>query len=134
MFEEPIIQSRGFQNVGEPGARSGFQLRIRTPYYRGMWLAMLEGADVCVDGDRHARSEVRWMIAGESYGVAELAAASERRWPYEEPALLTVPRPGGLEPGIHELEVAVVYRMSYIPVEMQPTTSIARRRLTLVAP
>jgi hypothetical protein len=28
--------------------------------------------------------------------------------------------------------VAVLYRMSYIPAEMQPTTSIARRDLTLV--
>jgi hypothetical protein len=134
VFEEPIIQSRCFQNVGEPEARSGFQLCIRTPYYRGMWLSMLEGADVTVDGERHSRSEVSWTIAGETYGVAELAAASDRRWPYEQPALLTVPRAGGLEPGVHELEVAVVYRMSYIPAEMQPTTSIARRKLTLVAP
>ena len=84
MFEEPIIQSRGFQNVGEPGARSGFQLCIRTPYYRGMWLSMLEGADVTVDGARHSRTEVGWTIAGATYSVEELAAANERRWPYEE--------------------------------------------------
>ena len=133
MFEEPIIQSRGFQNVGDPGARSGFQLCIRTPYYRGMWLSMLEGADVTVDGARHSRAEVTWTIAGETYSVAELGAANECRWPYEEPALLTVPCTGGLAPGVHQLEVAVVYRMSYIPAEMQPTTSIARRSLTLVA-
>jgi Domain of unknown function (DUF6379) len=133
MFEEPIIQSRGFRNVGDPGARSGFQLCIRTPYYRGMWLSMLEGADVTVDGERHSRAGVGWTIAGETYNVAELAAASDRRWPYEEPALLTVPHSGGLESGVHQLEVAVVYRMSYIPVELQPTTSVARRNLTMVA-
>lgn len=132
MFEEPIIQSRGFRNVGEPGARSGFQVRVRTPYYRGVWLSLIEGADVTVDGDRHPRSEVSWTIAGETYSVADLAGASDRRWPYEEPALLTIPRTGGLEPGVHALEVAVVFRMSYIPAEMQPTTSIARRSLTLV--
>lgn len=133
MFEEPIIQSRSFHNVGAPGARSGFQVCIRTPYYRGMWLSLLEGADVTVDGERHPRSEVTWTIAGETYDVTQLGAASDRRWPYEEPALLTVPRDGGLEAGVHQLEVAVVYRMSYIPAEMQPTTSIARRSLTLVA-
>lgn len=132
MFEEPIIQSRGFRNLGPAAARSGFQVCIRTPYYRGMWLSLLEGADVTVDGERHPRSEVSWTIAGETYSVTELATATERRWPYEEPALLTIPRSGGLEPGVHELEVAVVYRMSYIPVEMQPTTSIARRSLTMV--
>jgi hypothetical protein len=133
VFEEPIIQSRGFQNVGDQGARTGFQVCIRTPYYRGMWLSLLEGADVAVDGERHPRSEVTWTIAGATFGVGELAAASDRRWPYEEPATLTVPRPGGLEPGLHRLEVAVVYRMSYIPAEMQPTASIARRSLVMVS-
>jgi uncharacterized protein DUF6379 len=132
MFEEPIIQSRGFRNVGTPGARSGFQVCIRTPYYRGMWLSLLEGADVTVDGERHSRADVSWTIEGETYTVSELAAVSERRWPYEEPALLSVPHLGGLEPGLHRLQVAVLYRMSYIPAEMQPTTSIARRDLTLV--
>ena len=134
MFEEPIIQSRGFLNVGDPTARSGFQVCIRTPFYRGMWLSLLEGADVTVDGTRHARSDVKWTVAGETYGVAELAAASDRRWPYEEPAILTVPHAGGLAPGFHRLEVAVVYRMSYIPAEMQPTTSVARRNLVMVCP
>ena len=133
MFEEPIIQSRGFHNVGEPGSRTGFQVCIRTPYYRGTWLSLIEGADVTVDGERHPRSEVTWTVDGETYTVSALAAASDRRWPYEEPALLTVPRPGGLAPGVHELEVDVIYRMSYIPAEMQPTTSIARRSLTLVS-
>jgi hypothetical protein len=134
MFEEPIIQSTGFRNVGQPGSRSGFQVCIRTPYYRGMWLSLLEGADVTVDGDRHPRTEVSWTIEGETYSIAELAATSDRRWPYEEPALLTIPCKGGLDPGVHALEVAVVFRMSYIPAEMQPTTSIARRNLTLVTP
>lgn len=132
MFEEPIIQSRGFQNVGEPGARSGFQVCIRTPYYRGIWLSLIEGADVTVDGKRHPRTEVEWTIEGATYSIAELAAASDRRWPYEALALLTVSHAGGLEQGAHALEVAVVFRMSYIPAEMQPTTSIARRNLTLV--
>lgn len=134
MFEEPIIQSRSFQNVGEPGARVGFQVSIRTPYYRGVWLSLLEGADVTVDGRRHARAGVTWTIQGQTYSVSELASASDRRWPYEEPAVLTVPHAGGLDPGMHAIEVAVVYRMSYIPAEMQPTVSIARRNLTMVMP
>ena len=132
MFEQPIIQSQGFANVGAAGARSGFQIRVRTPYYRGMWLSMIEGADVVVDGERHPRAEVTWTIAGTSYSVAEIATSTDRRWPYEEAALLTVPRPGGLEPGVHELEVSIVFRMSYIPIEMQPATATARRQLTLV--
>lgn len=134
MFEEAIIQSRGFRNVGDPGSRTGFQVVIRTPYYRGTWLSLIEGADVTVNGERHGRDGVRWTIGGVEYSVADLAAATDRRWPYEEPAVLTVPHPGGLGPGRHAVEVAVVYRMSYIPAEMQPTTSIARRSLTLVAP
>ncbi len=132
MFEEPIIQSRGFVNVGEPGARTGFQLQMRTPYYRGVWLSLVEGAEVTVDGERHTRDEISWTIQGQTCANSELGDQHDRRWPYEEPAILTVTRPGGLEPGRHALEVAVNYRMSYIPIEMQPTTSIARRSLTMV--
>ena len=58
--------------------------------------------------------------------------ATTLRWAFEEPAVLTVDKPGGLEPGVHDVRVAVTWRWSYIPVEMQPTTNISSRKLVLV--
>src|SRR5690348_10691290 len=117
MLESHVIQTRGFRNVD-----GGFQLTVRCPYYRGIWASLLEGATVTVDGEAFAADDVRWTLRGRTYTREALRQAVDDRWPFEEPAVLTVARPGGLEPGLHELEVAITWRWSYIPVEMQPTT------------
>lgn len=132
MFERDVIQSKGFRNVG--GATStGFQVVVRCPYYRGMWASLLEGAEVTVDGERFDAGRVRWTLGPRTYTTGELAEASEARWAFEEPAILTVDRPGGLTSGLHDVEVSITWRWSYIPVEFQPGTSISRRALVLVA-
>jgi hypothetical protein len=132
VLEQDIIQTKGFTNIHDGDEVRGFQVRVRTPYYRGMWASLIEGADVTVDGERFDRERVTWTLGDRTYTVAELARAGDDRWPYEEAATLTVDKPGGLEPGLHQLEIAISYRMSYIPIEMQPTTYTARRKVTLV--
>lgn len=131
MLEAHVIQTKGFRNVGgdEP---TGFQVAVRCPYYRGIWASLLEGAELTVDGEAYGANDIRWTIGGRTFTTADLAEATEARWPFEEPAVLTVDRPGGLEPGLHEVRVAVTWRWSYIPVEMQPTTNISTRKLVLV--
>ncbi len=132
MLERDVIQAKGFRNVG--GAPpTGFQVAVRCPYYRGMWVSLLEGAEVTVDGERFDAERVRWTLGGRTYTTGELAKASEARWAFEEPAILTVDRPGGLTSGLHDVEVSITWRWSYIPVEFQPGTSISRRNLVLVA-
>ena len=126
-----MIQQKGFENVGD-GDITGFQVAVRCPYYRGIWASLLEGAELTVDGETYAADAVRWTLAGRTFTLEELADSTEARWPFEEPAILTVARPGGLEPGLHDVQVAVTWRWSYIPVEMQPTTNISHRRLVLV--
>jgi hypothetical protein len=130
-MEQQVIQSKGFRNVGD-GVPAGFQLEVRTPYYRGLWASLLEGAEVTVDGERFGREQVRWTLSGRTFTTAELAQASETRWPFEETAVLTVDKPGGLEPGLHDVAVAITWRWSYIPVERQPTTNVSERKLVLV--
>ena len=128
MLEQHVIQTRGFRNVD-----GGFQVAVRCPYYRGVWASLLEGAVLTVDGESFGAEQVRWTLGGTTYTADELAASEEVRWPFEEPAILTVDKAGGLEPGLHELEVKITWRWSYIPVEMQPTTSVSSRKLVLVA-
>ena len=127
MLEQHVIQTRGFRNTGD-----GFQVVVRCPYYRGMWASLIEGAELSVDGETYARDAVRWTLGGRTYSVAELAETDGVRWPFEEPAVLTVDRAGGLEPGLHDVQVAITWRWSYIPEELQPTTNTSARRLVLV--
>jgi hypothetical protein len=126
MLESQVIQQKGFKNVGD-----GFQVAVRCPYYRGIWASLLEGAELTVDGETYGRDEIRWTLGGQTFTDDELAEATDARWPFEEPAVLTVDRPGGLEPGLHDVQVSVTWRWSYIPVEMQPTTNISNRKLVL---
>lgn len=125
MLEQHVIQAKGFRNVD-----GGFQVAVRCPYYRGIWASLLEGAELTVDGETF--DDVRWTLRGETYTTAELANASDKRWAFEEPAVLTVDGEP-LAPGVHDVEVAITWRWSYIPIEMQPTTSISKRRLVLVS-
>jgi len=132
MFEKDVIQTKGFRNVVEDGTTVGFQVAIRTPYYRGIWTSLLEGVDVTVDGETYGSNRIRWTIAGKTFTTDELTTATDLRWPFEELATLTVDEPGGLEPGLHDVQVAVTWRWSYIPVEMQPATASSARKLVLV--
>jgi hypothetical protein len=127
MLEQQVIQTKGFRNV-----EGGFQVAVRCPYYRGIWASLLEGAELSVDGETFGSERIRWTLHGETYTSDELAETSGLRWPFEEPAVLTVEAATPLAPGVHEVEVAITWRWSYIPVEMQPTTHISKRRLVLV--
>jgi hypothetical protein len=128
VLEAHVIQTKGFRNVD-----GGFQVAVRCPYYRGIWASLIEGAELTVDGETYGRDSIRWTLGGETSTTGELAGKADARWPFEEPAVLTVDRPGGLEPGLHDVEVAVTWRWSYIPVEMQPTTNVSSRKLVLVS-
>jgi uncharacterized protein DUF6379 len=131
VLEKDVIQQKGFKNVGD-GVPTGFQVAVRCPYYRGVWASLLEGAELDVDGETFASSDIHWTLGGKTFTDAELAEATDARWSFEEPVVLTVDKPGGLAPGLHEVQVSVTWRWSYIPVEMQPTTNISKRKLVLV--
>jgi hypothetical protein len=94
---------------------------------------LLEGAELVVDGETFPSERIRWTLGGTSYSATELTEPSELRWPFEEAAVLTVETPSPLAPGVHDVQVSITWRWSYIPVEMQPTTNISKRRLVLVA-
>jgi Domain of unknown function (DUF6379) len=132
VLESHVIQTKGFKNLGDGDRPTGFQVAVRCPYYRGIWASLIEGAELEVDGQTFAADSIRWTLEGKAFTNAELAEAAGARWPFEEPAILTVEKPGGLEPGLHDVQVSITWRWSYIPVEMQPTTNISSRRLVLV--
>ena len=126
MLEPTMIQIRGFRN-----ADGGYQLRIRLPYYRGLWTNLVDGATVTVDGERTEPSQVRWAIAGRDFSADELATSTDTRWPVELPATLAVHRGEPLAIGFHDLAVELRIRMSYIPLELQPTVWTEQRRLVI---
>jgi hypothetical protein len=131
MLERETIQTHGFRNVTTDGRITGFQIRIRIPYYRGVWASLLEGADVIVDGEEFSRDMIHWTLGGKTFTLPELEATSEVRWPFDEPAVLTVPKDGGLAVGVHDIHVQLAFRASYMPPDMGPWITRAERKLAL---
>lgn len=132
LLERDLIQSSGFRNVREGGRITGFQFRLRMPSYRGMAASLIDGVAVRVGNLVDVPADVPlWTFGGRQYSLQELWSSDGVRWPLEEAALVTVPFDGGLPQGVHELSVELRLRMSYIPLEHQPSTYRVSRAVTL---
>lgn len=132
LLERDLIQSVGFRNVREGGEITGFQFRVRMPSYRGMAASLIDGIGVSIPGLVDVEPDVpRWTLQGRQYTLAELWDGDGVRWPLEDAAIITVPLPGGLPDGVHELAIDLRLRMSYIPEEHQPSTYRVAKSVTL---
>jgi hypothetical protein len=128
VLDVPMIQTRGFRNHPDG---SGFQLRLRLPYYRGLWTSLIDGASVTVDDEHYPAETITWTIDGHDYSLEDLQASVDGRWPVDVPAVLAVPRDKPLSIGFHDVTAELRLRMSYIPEELQPTIWTEERRLVI---
>lgn len=131
MYENQMILTRGFQNVYQDGQPVGFQIQVKIAYYRGIFLDIIGGFDITVDGTKFSRDQLRLTVAGRTFTMDEAARTEDVRWDFGTPMLITVLTPGGLKPGIHEVEVSQMVNPSYVPPNIFRTTG--RKRMTLVA-
>jgi len=132
LLERDLIQSTGFRNVREGGKVTGFQFRVRIPNYRGLYASLIDGISVRVGDLIDVGPDVPlWTLGGTTYTLQQLWDSDGVRWPLEEAAVVTVPFPGGLPDGTHEVSVEILLRASYVPIEHQPSRSRASRWVTL---
>jgi Domain of unknown function (DUF6379) len=134
MLEHQLIQSTGFNNIGPVGARTGFAVRIRIPNYHGSRLAQLDGFTVTVDGEVFPFEQNRFAIRGKEFTLAEMREELDERWGLLEHGTILVDKPGGLTPGVHEVEVLARIRYSYFPPDMHIFPMHAKRMATIVLP
>lgn len=115
MLDRAVLQIRGFKNLWENGKIIGFQFAIRNPNYRGFAGSQLDGIEVIVDGKKFDESVPLWTLQGRTFTLDQLRNSAEVRWSLEEIATITVPEPGGLAVGIHEMELCIYMRHTYFP-------------------
>ena len=118
-MEKQVIQSVGFRNIKENGEVVGFQLKIRLPYYRGVFLSQLRPGTLFVDGERFERQDIVWNINGEDYTMDEMAVDFKTFWNPTKCAVLKIKKPGGLAQGYHDLKLGFCFTSSYMPPIMQ---------------
>ncbi len=131
MFDKYMVMARGFQNVIQNGQIIGFQMKLRITYYRGIFLPLLAGFDVTVDGERFNAEQMRFGLDNRTYTFDEVGKAEKVHWDFGVPATLTILKPGGLKPGIHDVQVIQTVKPSYMPPS--GFTGEIKRKMTLVA-
>jgi hypothetical protein len=121
VLEKYMVSNTGFCNAFEGGKVTGFQVKVRLPYYRGVFLSMIEDFRVTVDGEFFGVDKIRFSYLDKTYTLKELNKASEVHWDFGQWATLIVSKPGGLAGGMHKVQVGVISRTSYeLPKEMDP--------------
>ena len=115
MLEADVIQYRGFHNIVKDGKTVGFQICVRSDYYRGIWLSQLRPGKVVVDGVTYPKEEVIWEINGKDHTAAELAEAGDEFWRITDAATLKIMKEGGLSQGFHDVAVRFAASCSYMP-------------------
>jgi len=56
-----------------------------------------------------------WTLEGRTFTLDQLRNATDVRWSLEETATITVPKPGGLTVGVHDVELCIYMRHTYFP-------------------
>ena len=118
-MEKQVIQSTGFRNIKENGKVVGFQLKIRLPYYRGVFLSQIKPGNLVVDGETFTKDQILWRVNGEDFTAEEMRTDWKHHWHPMEPATLIIKKEGGLSQGYHDLEYGYCCTHSYMPPELE---------------
>jgi hypothetical protein len=128
VFDKYIVCEEGFR--ARPDGRPGGRLEVRMPYYRGLFLSMVEAVDLTVDGIAVPPERTTFTVHGNTYSFEEMPTVTDDRWEMGERAVLAFETDRPLVPGEHDIAVSVRLRISYMPV---PGGGRDRKRLTLEA-
>ncbi len=126
MFEPYVICEDGFENVIEAGQVTGFQVKTRIAYYRGVPLSMVDEIELVVDDIPVAREKIHFTVGGETYTLKEMETVTCTKWEFGQKASLFVEQPGGLSRGQHKVFLRQTTRVAYYPFPLE-----GRRTLTL---
>jgi hypothetical protein len=121
------VPYKGFKNVVQNGKITGFQVGVQIGYYRGIFLSLIEGFEVTIDGETFRRDQTKATIGGRTYTLDEMETIYDVMWPWQEFAILTISK----RPGMHDVQVTVKNRVSYMPNPHRVATFRARMPLVM---
>ena len=117
-MEWQVIQSYGFRNIVEDGKVTGFQFKVRNPYYRGIYLSQILTGYATVDGEDISRDNIQWQFLGDTYTWEEMLEERQTHCDKKQCATILVKKPGGLKQGWHDLRYSFSCTKSYMPPMM----------------
>lgn len=115
MFEKYLVHPEGFQNISENNEVVGYEVQLRIPYYRGLYMSCVEVIDLTIDGEKVSNDDMLITVKGETFTFAELPTVINHRWEMTETITVFVKKAGGLSKGEHKVKAFVSLRISYLP-------------------
>ncbi|MBR2561579.1 MAG: hypothetical protein IKE31_05455 [Eubacterium sp.] len=118
MFDNYVLSEGTVKNeTGADGKVTGFSMKTRVNYYRGIPLSMVHDLEVELDGEKMDRSKVKLTVDGIDYFTAdEMETVTAYKWEFGEEATVIVEKEGGLPAGEHDVMLSQTIRTEYIPV------------------
>ena len=114
MYEKHMLARDDIQSVVENGVGTGFIVKLKIPYYRGVCLSLVEDIQVRFNDRLFTRDQLTFSVSGETFTFKEMETQTTYRWEFGEKATVFVPLPGGIPLGMHRIEVTVSIRISYM--------------------
>ncbi|WNS44001.1 DUF6379 domain-containing protein [Paenibacillus sp. MMS20-IR301] len=122
MFDNYVLTDNSLKNVKKDGKNTGYEMRTRITYYRGIPLSMVHDIQIEVGGRPVPRESIRFSLDGEQYfTLEEMTTVTSYKWEYGQEAIVYVEQDGGLPEGEHEVKLTQVTRVAYIPVPFSGT-------------
>lgn len=118
-MEKQVIQSVGFRNIVSDGKVTDFQLKIRLPYYRGVYLSQIKVGSLVVDGEEITKDHIVWRLGNTDYTWQEMLVNRSTSWNPLQLVTLIVDKPGGLKQGYHDLKYSYACTHSYMPPSLE---------------
>ncbi len=119
-MEKQVIQSVGFRNIKDSdGNVTGFQFKVKLPYYRGIFLSQIRTGTLFVDGEKFTKENLTWCFKDEEYTHEAMAQDFQTHWATTVPAVIKVKKAGGLKQGYHDLKFGFCFTSSYMPPIIQ---------------
>ena len=104
MYDSFLVRSDSLENVYENGEAVGFRFGVRNANYRGIYLSLVNGFYVNVDGEEFDQDDLTFGVNGVApRTMDELAKCVFEHWDLQDEAFLYVKKPGGLAKGMHKL-------------------------------
>ena len=104
MYEKYLVRKDSLKNVVKDGKVTGFKFGVRIANYRGVYLSLVHGFYVAVDGAVYGRELQSFEINGQPpRSMDEIAKCVWEHWEFTDEGTIHIEKPGGLEPGTHEV-------------------------------
>ncbi len=111
MYDSFLVRSDSLANVYENGEAVGFKFAVQLANYRGIYLSLVCGFYVNMDGVEYDEADITLEVNGQPpRTMDQIAKCCFEHWDLQDEAFVHVRKPGGLEKGKHHL--------AYLPATM----------------